>query len=77
MCFQPFSQYGGFNEWAFNNKMVVLYPLINWTNPQTTQENSACYDGYGQTGQNYDQKGGGQMQALAAMARSLVAGGAW
>jgi hypothetical protein len=49
-----------------------MYPLINWTTPHTQQEASNCYDGYGQTGQNYDQKSGGQMQALMAMAKSLV-----
>jgi poly(3-hydroxybutyrate) depolymerase len=70
-CFQPFSQYGGFNEWAFNNQIVVMYPLINWTTPTTKQESSNCYDGYGQTGRNYDQKKGGQMQAVMSMADSL------
>jgi poly(3-hydroxybutyrate) depolymerase len=66
-CFKPFSQYGGFNEWAFSNKMVVLYPLINWTAPVTKQEKGNCYDGYGQTGEDYDLKSGGQMQALMRM----------
>ena len=72
-CFEPFIKYGGFNEWAMDGRVVVLYPYIDWgASAQTGQEKSGCYDGYGQTGRSYDQRGGAQMRTLRAMIKALA-----
>ena len=61
-----FSTQGGFNEWAMNNKIVILYPKMG-TSGSTKQLHSGCYDGYGQTGFDYDTRNGPQMRSLHAM----------
>ena len=65
--YDTFAQYAGFNEWAVDNMIVVVYPKMG-TSGSFKQEQSGCWDGYGQTGSNYDQKSGLQMKALAAIA---------
>lgn len=66
-----FSQYAGFNEWAANNKIVVVYPKMSTKGP-TPQLKSGCFDGYGQTGDDYDLKSGPQMKTIANMIASLL-----
>jgi poly(3-hydroxybutyrate) depolymerase len=66
--FEMFSKWGGFTNWAATNRIVVLFPLIDWGAAAATgQEASGCYDGYGQTGPDYDTRSGAQMAVLRRM----------
>lgn len=60
----------GYNNWADNNKILVLYPQVNKSmtpfNPQ------GCWDWWGYTGQNYAYKSGPQMKAIKAMVNRLT-----
>ena len=59
----------GYNEWAENNRMLVLYPQVNAStvpfNPQ------GCWDWFGYTGPTYAWKAGPQMSAIKAMVDAL------
>lgn len=61
----------GYNEWAENNRMLVLYPQVNAStvpfNPQ------GCWDWFGYTGPTYAWKAGPQMSAIKAMVDALGA----
>eukprot|EP00041_Stephanoeca_diplocostata_P009827 m.153460 g.153460 ORF g.153460 m.153460 type:complete len:377 (+) comp17915_c0_seq2:51-1181(+) len=70
--YDVFTKYGGFNEWAYNNNLVVLYPQMASNKGNTSQERSGCFDGYGQTGKDYALKSGHQMTAIINMVRALV-----
>jgi len=65
-----FTKYAGFNEWAVKNRIVVMYPKMS-TRGKISQEHSGCYDGYGQTGSDYDVKSGSQMETIAKMVLAL------
>jgi len=69
--FDTFSKYGGFNEWAVRNKIVVLYPLVGTDGP-TAQLKSGCFDGYGQTGPDYDIRTAPQIVAIKSMIDALT-----
>lgn len=60
----------GYNNWADNNKLMVLYPQVNksWSplNPE------GCWDWWGYTGANYAYKTGPQMKAIKAMVNQLT-----
>ena len=60
----------GYNNWADNNKLLVLYPQVNksWLplNPE------GCWDWWGYTGTNYAYKSGSQMKAIKAMVNQLA-----
>lgn len=60
----------GYNNWADNNKLMVLYPQVNksWSplNPE------GCWDWWGYTGANYANKSGPQMKAIKAMVNQLT-----
>lgn len=60
----------GYNHWADNNKLMVLYPQVNKSsvpyNPQ------GCWDWWGFTGANYAVKSGVQMKAIKAMVDRLI-----
>ncbi|MFT4938957.1 MAG: poly(3-hydroxybutyrate) depolymerase [Paraglaciecola sp.] len=61
----------GFNNWADNNNLVVLYPQTKSSmmlplNPQ------ACWDWWGYTGDNYATRDGQQIKAISQIARSLA-----
>lgn len=60
----------GYNNWADNNKLMVLYPQVNksWSplNPE------GCWDWWGYTGTNYAYKSGSQMKAIKAMVNQLT-----
>lgn len=60
----------GYNNWADNNKLLVLYPQVNKSvipsNPQ------GCWDWWGYTGKNYAYKSGSQMKAIKAMVNRLA-----
>jgi poly(3-hydroxybutyrate) depolymerase len=61
----------GYNEWAENNHLLVLYPQVNKSfvplNPQ------GCWDWFGYTGSNYATKSGLQMKAIKSMVTALAA----
>lgn len=60
----------GYNNWADNNKILVLYPQVNKSmspfNPQ------GCWDWWGYTGANYAYKSSPQMKAITAMVKRLT-----
>jgi hypothetical protein len=68
--YDVFTKYAGFNEWAMRNNFVVLYPKMGTRGP-TAQMRSGCFDGYGQTGRDYDLRSGAQMETVANMIRAL------
>jgi hypothetical protein len=53
----------GLNEWAAQNRIVIVYPQImsSAMNPQ------GCWDWWGYTGPQYDQKGGKQISGINAL----------
>jgi poly(3-hydroxybutyrate) depolymerase len=58
-----YAEQSGFNRWAQNNNMVVLYPQVEKSmfmplNPQ------GCWDWWGYTDENYANKQGPQIKAL-------------
>ena len=68
-----FARFAGYNEWAKNNRIVVLYPQVQaenyWpVNPQ------GCWDWWGflYTGDDYATLGGKQIKAVAQMINTLV-----
>ncbi|KAL3477664.1 Alpha/Beta hydrolase protein [Aspergillus californicus] len=87
-CFQSygliqdkFVQNTGYNQWADTNNIIIVYP-------QTTVDNSvhtiwdgvehsnpyACWDWIGLYGDNVDQKGGVQMQAIVNQVKQITSG---
>jgi poly(3-hydroxybutyrate) depolymerase len=68
-----FARFAGYNEWAKNNRIVVLYPQVvaqnYWpVNPQ------GCWDWWGflYTGPDYATLSGKQIKAVAQMINTLV-----
>src|SRR5512132_2605036 len=68
-----FARVAGYNEWAKNNRIVVIYPQVQaqtyWPiNPQ------GCWDWWGQlyTGEDYAKLSGKQIKAVAQMINTLV-----
>ena len=51
--------------------MVVLYPKMG-TAGATHQEHSGCWDGYGQTGADYAERGGAQMKTISNMLTAIM-----
>jgi len=60
----------GYNNWADNNRILVLYPQVNKSdepyNPQ------GCWDWWGYTGDNYAYRSSRQMKAIMAMVKRLA-----
>lgn len=58
-----FARMAGLNEWAEGNRIIVLYPQVNKSmmNPQ------GCWDWWGYTGDDYDQRSGKQVAGVAAL----------
>jgi hypothetical protein len=58
----------GYNNWADNNQLLVLYPQVNksLSNPE------GCWDWWGYTGVNYADKSGPQMKAIKDMVNQLT-----
>jgi poly(3-hydroxybutyrate) depolymerase len=65
--FDTFAEFGGFNNWAMDNQIVVVYPQMS-TLGKYPQQQIGCWDGYGQTGAGYDQRAAPQMRSLANIA---------
>ena len=60
----------GYNNWADNNNLLVLYPQVDKsTSPSNPQ---GCWDWWGYTGGNYANKSSPQMKAIIAMANRLA-----
>lgn len=64
---QAFVRDAGFNQWAQDNKIVVLYPAVNMGpgNP------AGCWDWWGYTGKNYADQSSPQMTAIMKMIQRL------
>lgn len=61
-----YARHTGYNRWADNNRIVVLYP-------QTSAEaTNGCWDWWGYTGTDYAQKSGTQIGAIVAMVERLA-----
>lgn len=61
----------GYQRWADNNKLVILYPqavTIPFSNP------NGCWDWWGYTGADYATKNAVQIRTLRAMVDALAAG---
>lgn len=60
----------GLNEWATNNHIIVLYPQVKSSvmNPQ------GCWDWWGYTGPNYDNKNGKQISTIAILITAWAEG---
>ncbi len=56
----------GFQEWGEANNIVIMFPRIQ-PHGGTTETQSGCYDGYGQSGADYALKSGAQMHGLYLM----------
>ena len=63
-------KYAGFNEWAETNDIVILYPVMR-SYGTSGQQHGCCWDGYGQTGQDYALQSGGQMKAVRKMLKAI------
>eukprot|EP00931_Biecheleriopsis_adriatica_P024689 TRINITY_DN15321_c0_g1_i1.p1 TRINITY_DN15321_c0_g1~~TRINITY_DN15321_c0_g1_i1.p1 ORF type:complete len:390 (-),score=43.81 TRINITY_DN15321_c0_g1_i1:130-1299(-) len=63
-----------FNRWAESNDMVILWPHSESHGGAnaTVTERHGCWDGYGQTGSNYDTQQGVQMQAIRKMIEAIA-----
>ena len=60
----------GYNNWADNNDIIVLYPQVNKTvNPFNPK---GCWDWWGYTGKNYAYRSGAQMKAIMAIVNRLT-----
>lgn len=67
-----FARQSGLNEWAQNNRLIVLYPQTKKSafmplNPQ------ACWDWWGYTGENYANKDGKQINAVMSLVENIPA----
>ena len=61
----------GYDRWADNNRLVVLFPQavsIPWKNP------NGCWDWWGYTDAHYADRQGVQIRAIRAMIEQLAAG---
>ena len=65
-----FVRNAGFNEWAESNQLIVAYPQIEKSlfNPK------GCWDWWGYTDENYDQRSGKQVAGAAALIDAYVSG---
>ena len=58
----------GYNNWADNNNILVLYPQVN----KSPSNPEGCWDWWGYTGPNYANKSSPQMKAIMAMVKRLA-----
>lgn len=63
-----FAKTAGYNEWAENNQMIVLYPQ---SSKNVLNNPNGCWDWFGYTGLNYTTKFGTQMSALMKMIQRI------
>jgi poly(3-hydroxybutyrate) depolymerase len=60
----------GLNEWAESNRIVVVYPQLEKSlfNPK------GCWDWWGYSGDDYDQRSGSQVSGVAALIDAFASG---
>ena len=65
-----FASGAGFNEWADGNDIVVIYPQLEKSlfNP------NGCWDWWGYTGDDYDQRSGSQVAGISALIDAFISG---
>lgn len=68
---RAFVEQAGYNAWAAENGIAVLYPQAasTWTMPVNPK---GCWDWWGYTGPDYATKAGAQVRAVRAMIDQLV-----
>jgi poly(3-hydroxybutyrate) depolymerase len=66
-----FYTYGGYNEWAESNNIIVVYPQAV-KSEFLPMNPSGCFDWWGYTDANYSFKNGAQMQTVYNMVQSLI-----
>lgn len=84
-CLQSAAQVGttfveraGYNQWADNNRLVLLYPQIRprsglaWGSTRWLQNPRGCWDWWGYTGAAYATKEAPQIEAVRAMIDRLM-----
>jgi poly(3-hydroxybutyrate) depolymerase len=59
----------GYNNWADNNHILVLYPQVEAGRPNNPKD---CWDWWGYTSTKYAYKSAPQMKAIMAMVRRLA-----
>lgn len=68
----------GYNEWADNNRLIVLYPQtrprsgLAWWSWRWVYNPKGCWDWWGYSGPAYATREGGQIRALRAMLARLA-----
>ncbi len=69
-----FAKFGGYNEWAETNGIVVLYPQVERREVPPPLNPQGCWDWWGQdyTHEKYHTKEGPQIRAVAEMINVLV-----
>ena len=68
-----FVEGAGYNRWADNNRVIVLYPQIKRTDGVFSDNPKGCWDWWGYTGAGWDDKRSIQMRAIVAMVERLSA----
>ncbi len=63
----------GFNKWADNNRLIVLYPQTKSSQVSPSNPNG-CWDWWGYNNANYDTQKGSQMDAVFAMMTRVASG---
>ena len=65
-----FARQVGLNEWAESNRIVVVYPQLEKSlfNPK------GCWDWWGYSGEDYDQRSGSQVSGVAALIDTFASG---
>ena len=58
----------GYNDWAENNRLVILYPQMT----KSTLNPKGCWDWWGYTNDDYDQTSGLQIKSIMQMIHSLT-----
>lgn len=62
-----FALHSGFNDWAEENKIIILYPYVK----SSIDNPNGCWDWWGYTGKNYATKYGKQVSFLIRLINSF------
>jgi poly(3-hydroxybutyrate) depolymerase len=66
--YDDFIRDAGYNRWAANNNIIVLYPQTK----ASTANPNGCWDFWGYSGLSYYTRNGPQMRAIKAMVDRLI-----
>jgi poly(3-hydroxybutyrate) depolymerase len=69
---ERFVREGGYNRWADNNALIVLYPQVIKRYTPFVFNPRGCWDWWGYTGSAYHTKAGPQIRAVKAMLDRLA-----